>query len=348
MKVEQREFGKVENNSITAYTITNEKGLSVTCLDYGCIITEILAPDRSGKAENVVLGFDSMEDYLEWSPYFGAVVGRVAGRIKGGSFELDGKEYTLDQNENGNHLHGGEKGFSHVLWKAEPFTKEQSAGVRFSFLSPDGDEGYPGNLAVQVIYELTAENELIISYEGESDQKTILNLTNHSYFNLSGEIRRDCKNHVLTLNSDRFLELDGQLLPTGRSLEVEGTPFDFRKGREIIDGVGSEHPQNLLAGHGYDHPFLFEQGESGNAALLDRESGRVLVVETDQPCVVVYTSNQLSGPFTIRGAETRPYLGVCLETQGLPDAIHHPEFPSIILEKNSKYRTITKYTFGVQ
>ena len=348
MEVVQREFGKVENKSITSYTITNGKGMSVTCLDYGCIITEILAPDRSGKAENVVLGFDNIEDYLDWSPYFGAVVGRVAGRIKGGRFELDGKEYTLAQNENGNHLHGGEKGFSHVLWKGEPFTNEHAAGVRFSYISPDGEEGYPGKLAVQVTYELTAENEWIISYEGESDLKTIVNLTNHTYFNLSGGIQRDCKNHVLTLNSNRFLELDDQLLPTGRSLEAEGTPFDFRAGREIKDGVESEHPQNLLAGHGYDHPFLFEQGSKGKAILEDNESGRVLIVETDQPCAVVYTSNQLAGPFKIRGVEARPYLGVCLETQGLPDAIHHPEFPSIILEKGSKYRTLTKYTFCVQ
>jgi aldose 1-epimerase len=348
MEVVEREFGNVENKSITAYTITNRKGMSVTCLDYGCIITEILAPDRSGKAENVVLGFDNIEDYLNWSPYFGAVVGRVAGRIKGGRFELDGKEYTLAQNENGNHLHGGEKGFSNVLWKGEPFTNEHAAGVRFSYTSPDGDEGYPGQLAIQVTYELTDENELMIAYEGQSDQKTILNVTNHTYFNLSGEIRRDCRNHVLTLSSDRFLELDDQLLPTGRELKPEGTPFDFRSGREINDGVESEHPQNILAGHGYDHPFIFEKGTKGKAILEDNESGRVLIAETDQPCAVVYTSNQLTGPFKIQGVKARPYLGVCLETQGLPDAIHHPEFPSIILEKDSKYRTMTKYTFRVQ
>lgn len=348
MDISKASFGILDGQEVKAYTLTNDSGMSVTCLNYGCIITKMLVPDGNGNAENVVLGFDTMEDYLRYSPYFGAVVGRVAGRIKGAAFELDGEVIQLNANENGNHLHGGVKGLSHVIWETEDFQDEAGIGIVFTHQSPDGEEGYPGQLNVKVTYLLTNKNELKVSYEAQSDQKTIVNLTNHSYFNLSGNLKTDILNHRLTMNSEGILELDEQLLPTGTVLDVTNTAFDFREGRLIKDGTISMHPQNVLAGRGYDHPFVLNGEGERVIILVDQESGRTLRVETDQPSVVVYTSNQLEGDFHISGVQARKYLGVCLETQGYPDAIHHPNFPSIVLDKDEVYRSTTTYQFSAR
>ncbi|WP_462413094.1 aldose epimerase family protein [Neobacillus sp. Marseille-QA0830] len=349
MKIDNQVFGQYDGQPVIEYSLTNDSGMTVSCLNFGCVITKILAPDREGNVENVVLGFDNMEDYLKWSPYFGAVVGRVAGRIQGASFELEGKTYHLTLNEGENHLHGGKKGFNSVIWQAEPIQDEQAVGVQFSYRSAAGEEGYPGNLETTVTYWLNNDNEFKISYEARTDAQTLVNLTNHSYFNLSGNNKRDVLEHKLQLDNDRFVELGPDLIPTGSLLNTNGTPFDFREGRLIKDGIESEHPQNLLAGNGYDHPMVFsKQGENNKILLSDAKSGRALEAATDQPCVVVYTTNQLEGPFTISGVPAGKYLGVCLETQGLPDAIHHPEFPSVVLKPDEVYHQVTTYRFFVQ
>jgi aldose 1-epimerase len=345
MKVVKQKFGVLENQEISSYSLKNDSGMEVTCIDYGCIITEIVMPDTNGERENIVLGFDTIEEYKQHSPYFGCVVGRVAGRIKGGQFELDGQPYYLEKNENGNHLHGGSKGFSNKVWEAKVLEENNGAGVRFSLKSPDGEAGYPGSLDVKVTYLLNNENEFEITYEATTDRKTLLNLTNHTYFNLSGKAKRDILDHTLSLPSSSFLELNQELLPTGEILPVEGTPFDFKRGRSIRDGMVSEHSQNLLAGEGYDHPFLLDQ--EGDIELSDQETGRKVTIQTDQPSVVVYSGNQLVGDFSIWGMPARKYLGICLETQGLPDSIHHPHFPSCILEKGETYLSRTKYKFTV-
>ncbi|MFC4801266.1 aldose epimerase family protein [Neobacillus sp. GCM10023253] len=345
MKVVKEEFGRLLDQPISAYTLKNDNGIEITCLDYGCIISAIKAPDRNGHIENIVLGFDQLDDYLKWSPYFGAVIGRVAGRIKGAQFELNSKTYVLSNNENRNHLHGGERGFHNVCWKTKMIQSEGTVGVQFSYFSPDAEEGYPGNLHVNVSYLLTNQNELVISYHGTTDEDTLLNLTNHSYFNLSGNMKRDILEHFLKLNSSSFLELDSEFIPTGTILNVDRTPFDFRNGRALKEGVLSSHLQNKLVGTGYDHPFILNDNHP--IYLMDYESGRCLTVATDQAAVVLYTGNQIPSGFSIQGVKSRKYLGVCLETQGLPDAIHHSHFPSIVLKKGDEYHAKTTYTFSV-
>ncbi|CAH2715829.1 Aldose 1-epimerase [Neobacillus rhizosphaerae] len=345
MKIQDRIFGMYAGESITEYTLVNDSGMTVSCLNYGCVITKIIVPDRAGTFENVVLGFEGFDEYLQWSPYFGAVVGRVAGRIKGASFELDGKEYRLAANEAPTHLHGGEKGFSSVIWRTEKLEEDNAVGVKFFYHSLDGEEGYPGHLDTIVTYLLTNENELSMIFEGKTDQKTLVNLTNHSYFNLSGNLKRDCSEHKLQLDSDRFLELGPDFIPTGKMSDPTNTPFDFQRARRLKDGINSSHSQNELVGHGYDHPLIFTKKGENTIVLSDEESGRMLEVTTNQPCVVLYTSNQLEGPFSISGVPARNYLGVCLETQGLPDAIHHSAFPTVILNPEEVYYSTTKYRF---
>ncbi|CRK81305.1 aldose epimerase family protein [Neobacillus massiliamazoniensis] len=347
MRITHEPFGEWDGQLVTAYTMVNDHGMSVTSLDYGCIITSVLTPDKNGKIENIVLGFDTIEEYREHSPYFGAVVGRVAGRIKNAEFELDQKTYQLAANDNSNHLHGGVQGFDKVIWKTEMVKHEDWVRLEFTYLSKDGEEGYPGNLQTKVTYTLTNENELQIAYRGESDKRTLLNVTNHSYFNLSGNVKRDILGHQLTLKSSSFVELGDDLIPTGQILPVENTPFDFQSGRKIKDGATSEHSQNILVGNGYDHPFLLTENNRNEIILVDDESGRMLTVETVQPAVVLYTANQLGDHFSMRGVQSRNYLGLCLETQGVPDSIHHPHFPPSILEKGELYQSTTKYKFSV-
>lgn len=347
MKVIQKPFGQINHQAVNQYTLVNDHGIEVSFINYGCIITKIITPDQEGIYENIVLGYETLNEYVKGNNFFGAIVGRVAGRIKGGSFELDGRTYTLAKNENNNHLHGGNKGFDQVIWNASVIENDEKTAVKFSYINPDGEEGYPGNLEVSVIYSLNNNNELVIQYHGFSDQDTLFNMTNHSYFNLSGNIKRDILNHSLKIKSDQFLELNQELLPTGNLLDVKGTAFDFTSERTIKTGVDSVHPQNKLAGNGYDHPFLLNTQHDDEIVLQDLESGRTLTIETDEVGVVVYSGNQLEPGSQILGVPSRKYLGICLETQGLPDAIHHPQFPSWILEKGKEYTSETKYIFGV-
>ncbi len=344
MNVTKERFGMVDHQEVTLFTLTNDQGMVVSVMNYGCTITKIIVPDKNGTFENVVLGFDELEGYLEHSPFFGAICGRVAGRIGKGQFELNGKNYTLAKNDGENHLHGGLKGFDKVLWDAE--INEEELAIHFSRTSPDGEEGYPGNLEMKVTYQLTNENELIITYRGISDEDTLVNVTNHSYFNLSGDLKNDVLDHVLQVKSDAFLELGDDLIPTGKYLDVEGTPFDLREGRKIQDGVNSSYHQNVIVGNGYDHPFLLNSNYQQEVVLSEPTSGRTLIVETNEPAVVIYSGNMLQDNIQVYGVRSCKHLGICLETQGPPDAIHHEHFPTMILKKGEDYLRTTKYTFS--
>ncbi|MGD7009988.1 aldose epimerase family protein [Metabacillus sp. 84] len=343
MKVEKSVFGHLNNRPVYRYTMQNSSGMEVTCIEYGCAITRILVPDRNGALENVVLGCSQLEDYISKVPYFGAIVGRVGGRIRNGELPVGDETFSITKNQEGNHLHGGEKGLTHRVWSSS----QTESGVEFYCESPDGEEGFPGNLKLKVCYELTEENELILTYYGESDRDTVLNMTNHTYFNLSGSLKDSVLSHQLTLPSAHFLELNDHSLPTGRALETEGTVFDFRNGRVLADGIHSGHEQICLAGGGYDHPFLLDEGKE--MVLYEKNSGRLLRAVTDQPAVIVYTSNSMGNDIVLQeGKRAEKHMAVCLETQMPPDAVHHETFPSIVLISGEEYRAQTKWAFSAE
>lgn len=347
MLISKRLFGEVDGERVYEYTLKNENGIEISCLNYGCAITKIITPDDKGNYENIVLGFQDIDAYQANPPYLGVVVGRVAGRIQDAQFQLEGKTYTLASNNGQHHIHGGLQGFNKVMWDAEVAEKEQEAVIAFSYTSLDGEEGYPGTLAVKVTYTLNENNEFTIHYHGQTDKATLFNPTNHTYFNLSGNVKHDISEHCLKIDSSRFLELTPQLMPTGNFLDVKDTVFDFRAGRKIIEGIQSTDPQNIIAGGGYDHPFVLDSNHNKEIVLHDEESGRSLVVETDAVSVVLYTGSQLPTNLNVNGTQSRPFLGLCFETQGLPDAIHHSNFPSCILKKDQTFSAVTKYTFSV-
>lgn len=348
MEVTQKVFGHKDNQEIILYTVKNDQGFQLSCMNYGCIITEMLVPDRDGKLEDVVLGFDTFNEYENNPHYFGAMVGRFAGRIKEGAFTIGETAYQVAKNSNGQHLHGGPKGFHSVVWDSAVTKNEEEAIIEFTYFSPDGEEGFPGNLSMTVRYILkNGSNQLTISYSGKSDKDTLLNVTNHSYFNLSGNFKRTILDHELTMSSDQYLELDRALLPTGTLVSVdEDELFDFRNGRSIRAATTAEHPQAQLAGNGYDHPFMLNSDEQPAIELADRESGRKLQVETTEPAVVLYTGNGVGGPYSIKGTEAQEYLGLCLETQGPPDSVRHPHFSSAILKADEEFKSETTYTFS--
>jgi aldose 1-epimerase len=347
MLISKRLFGEENEKKVYEYTLKNANGIEVSCLNYGCAITKMIAPDSRGNYENIVLGFQDAVAYQENPIYAGAVVGRVAGRIRGAQFELEGKTYKLASNDGSNHLHGGVKGLQNAVWDVETVEEEDKGIITFSYTSLDGEDGYPGTLTMKVTYTLTNGNEFIIHYQGQTDKTTLFNPTNHTYFNLSGNLKRDIREHRLQIDSSRFLELTAELLPTGSLLNVDNTVFDFRKGRKIIEGIQSDYVQNKIVGQGYDHPFVLDSNYNGEIVLSDEESGRRLVIETDTVGVVLYTGNCIPDNLDISGVKSRPYLGLCLETQGLPDSIHHANFPSCILKKDHNFSSVTKYTFGV-
>ncbi len=347
MSISKRLFGMVNEQEVYEYTLKNDNGIEISCLNYGCVITKINVPDRRGIYENIVIGFEELAVYQNNPLYAGAVVGRVAGRIQGAQFDLEGKAYTLPSNDGPNNLHSGPNGFHTVIWDAVIADQKEEDAITFSYTSLDGDGGYPGTLTTKVTYTLNNKNELNIHYQGQSDKTTLFNPTNHSYFNLSGNFKKDISQHNLKINSSQFVELTPQLLPTGNLLEVKDTVFDFRAGRKIIEGINSADIQNIIAGRGYDHPFVLDRSDNGKIVLQDEESGRILTIETDAAGVVLYTGNHIPTDLDIYGIQSRPYLGLCLETQGLPDSIHHSNFPSTILPKDQIFTTRTQYTFSV-
>jgi aldose 1-epimerase len=346
-KVDKTMFGKLDDGTpVEIFTLTNSHGSVAKVITYGATLTELWVPDRAGKTADVVLGFDQLQGYLENKPWFGATVGRVANRIAKGKFTLDGKEYSLEINDPPNSLHSGKHDLSHVVWKGEAIKELRGAAVRFSYNSLDGDEGFPGNLSVSVTYTLTDANQLKLNYRATTDKDTPVNLTNHSYFNLSGA--KDILAHVLYLNADRYTPVDSTLIPTGEIASVKDTPLDFTQpiaiGARIADIKGSTM--------GYDHNFVVN-GEMGKlriaARVSDPESGREMEVWTSEPGIQFYSGNHLDGSLTgKRGVVYNPRSGLALETQHFPDSVNQPSFPSVILHPGSVYQTETIYKFLVK
>lgn len=339
-----RIFGHLpDGRPVTEYTLTSASGMRARILDYGGIIRELLVPDRWGNPADVVLGFDALEPYVQRHPYFGAIVGRYAGRIANGRFSIDGSEITLATNKGGNHLHGGVEGFDRAVWSAS--IAEGQSRLTLSHVSPDGDEGYPGTLSVEVTYTLT-EDALQIVYTAATDKPTIVNLTQHSYFNLAGQDSGDVLGHGLRVEADSILEVDEASIPTGRQLPVSNTPFDFRLAKPIGRDIDAGHPQLEIA-KGYDHTFVLA-GESREPAveLVEPVSGRRLEVYTTQPGVQVYTANYLDGSIEGKGGQVyRKHAGIALETQHFPDSPNHPAFPSTVLRPGETFESRTVYRF---
>jgi aldose 1-epimerase len=337
--------------TVDLYTLTNSYGIEVRAMTYGGILVSLRVPDKNGKREDVVLGFDNLEGYLDNKPHFGGIIGRYANRIANAKFTLDGAEYRLARNDGPNSLHGGVKGFDAVLWEAAPFQNKTGAGVVLTYISKDGEEGYPGNLNTQVTYTLTNNNELIIAYEATTDKATPLNFTQHSYFNLAGEGNGDILGHELTLHADDFTPVDKYLIPTGEVRSVKGTPLDFTRPATIGIHINDEYEQLVLA-HGYDQNFVVN-GKAGELRLAarvhERISGRVLEVYTTEPGIQFYSGNFLDG--TIVGKHGHAYKkreGFALETQHFPDSPNHPQFPSTILRPGQTFHSRTIYRFSVE
>ncbi|MCT4595893.1 MAG: galactose mutarotase [Anaeromicrobium sp.] len=346
MELVKSYFGKTnKGETVYEYTIENSSGFKVTILNYGGIITEILAPDRNNKYENVVLGFDNIKDYEEKSPYFGSIVGRTAGRISGGKFTIDEKEYNLAKNNGNNNLHGGIRAFDKVIWNVEEIIKKDHISLVLSHESKHLEEGYPGNLKVRIIYTVDEENTLKVNYEATTDRKTIINLTNHSYFNLSGNLREDILNHKLTIKADKYVRVNEEIIPTGELVDLCKGAFDFREGKRVGNNIHDDNHDLKICG-GYDHPFVFNQEEGYRALLEDEKSGRSLEIHTDQPVAVLYTGNLIDDTITLReGILGKKHLGLCIETQDYPDHINQPNFPSTFYTPENEYRAYTIYKF---
>ncbi len=340
-------------DSATLFTLTNAAGTEVQISNFGGVIVALKVPDRNDSLADVVLGFNALEPYFEDSPYFGALIGRYGNRIAQGKFTLDGEEYTLAQNNMGNHLHGGLRGFDKVLWQAEPTTGDSSSiGLELRYRSPDGEEGYPGTLDVTVIYTLTNNNELRIDYRATTDAPTVVNLTNHSYFNLTGRGGSSILNHEVMINADRFVPVDSTLIPTGELAGVADTPFDFREPTTIGARIEAEH-QQLDYGIGYDHCWVLNQEEPNEltlaATVFEPSSGRFMEVHTTEPGVQFYSGNFLDGTLTGKGgAVYEQRTGFCLETEHFPDSPNQPDFPSTELRPGETYQTTTVYKFSAR
>ena len=346
-KLMKQEFGKTPDGAaVYIFTLKNAKGMEARITNYGGIVVSLAVPDKSGKSSDVVLGYDNLEGYIRNNPYFGAIIGRYGNRIAKGRFKLDGHEYKLAVNNGPNSLHGGIRGFDKVVWDVR---RAEDNALELHYLSKDGEEGYPGNLDVTVTYTLTDNNELKIDYAATTDKPTVLNLTNHSYFNLSGQGNGDILGEEMMINADRFTPVDAGLIPTGELRSVAGTPLDFRKPVAIGARINSDDEQIRLGG-GYDHNFVLNRSGAGlslAARVRDPKSGRVMEVLTTQPGVQFYTGNFLDG--TIKGKQGKVYgkrSAFCLETQHFPDSPNQPSFPSVVLTPGAKYATTTVYKFS--
>ncbi|WP_397447690.1 aldose epimerase family protein [Polaribacter sp. R77954] len=343
-------FGTTRDNvSVKSFTLKNEKGMEVSIITYGGIITSLKVPNKKGVSEDVVLGYNSLTDYEKSSPYFGALIGRYGNRIANGKFSIDGKEYSLKTNNDSNHLHGGVKGFDKVVWSAEVL-KEKGA-LKLSYVSKDMEEGYPGNLHTEVIYTLTNDNTLVVDYKATTDKKTIVNLTQHSYFNLSGDFSKPILDHIVTINADKFVPVDKNLIPTGKLKDVANTPFDFRQPKTIGQEINAENEQ-LKRGLGYDHCWVLNDQNKGFrfiSSAYEPNSGRLLEVFSSEPGVQLYTGNFLDGTLPNKQDGTYAHrTGFCLETQHYPDSPNQKEFPSTILKPEDVYLTKTSFKFSVK
>ena len=346
--VKRGPFGTMpDGKPVEQFTLANAHGVELKAITYGGIITSLRVPDRTGKVDDIVLGFDSLDGYLKNDPFFGAIIGRYGNRIGKAQFTLDRQTYKLASNNGPNHLHGGNRGFDKVLWTAEPVAG--SNAIAFTRTSPDGEEGYPGNLRVRVTYTLTDNNELVVEYRATTDKATPVNLTQHSYFNLAGQASGDILGHQLMLNADRYTPVDDTLIPTGELAPVASTPFDFRQPAAIGARINNDHPQ-LKAGKGYDHNWVLNPGTGLRLAarVSEPKTGRTLEVSTTEPGIQFYAGNFLDGTLTGKGGAVYKHrTGFCLETQHYPDSPNKPKFPSTTLRPGGEYRTRTVFTFGV-
>ncbi|MBQ2767990.1 MAG: galactose mutarotase [Clostridia bacterium] len=336
-----------DGREVGAYTLCNQKGMRVKITAYGGALMQIFAPDREGRFRDILCGYDSLDDYRQAGGYQGALIGRWGNRIGGARFTLDGVEYVLGANEDGrNLLHGGHHGFNEKLWTAE--MRENS--LVLSTLSPHGEEGFPGELRVSVTYTLTEDNQLILDYDAVTDQKTVINLTNHAYFNLGGYASGTVFDHELWLDADSYLETDEMLIPTGRMIPVEGTPFDFRTAKPIGRDIAVDH-RDLHIGGGYDHCFNLVGGKQTKPVLRGElyhpASGRLMQILTDQPCIQLYTGNVMTEPVPFKGGyPQQKHHALCLETQTMPDSMHHANFTDATLSPGQRYGTRTIYAFS--
>lgn len=348
--VKQQPFGAKDGRPITLYTLTNSHGVEVRAMNYGGIIVSIRVPDRKGQLADVVLGHDTAEGYMPNPPYIGAIVGRYANRVANGTFTLDGKTYTLPKNDGPNTLHGGTtRTFDKVMWDGERL--KGKTGVAFTYVSKDGEEGFPGNLKIRVAYTLNDANELTVDYEATTDKATPINVSQHSYFNLAGEGTSDILNHEIMINADRFTPVDKNLIPTGELRPVKGTPLDFTTSTKVGARIDDNYDQ-LVLGHGYDHNFVVNRKGEGMvlaARVYEPTTGRVLEVSTTQPGVQFYTGNFLDG--TVTGKQGHVYkrrYGFCLETQHFPDSPNHPDFPTTILRPDERFHQQTVFKFSAK
>ncbi|MGA1980608.1 MAG: aldose epimerase family protein [Sedimentisphaerales bacterium] len=352
MSIKKQAFGKTaDGQNVDLYILTNTNGLKAKIMTYGGILTSLQVPDRNGNFADIVLGCDSLDEYIKGTPYFGAIVGRYANRIAKGKFTLDGVEYTLAVNSSPNHIHGGIKGFSMVVWNAEQMHTDEGPALKLTYRSYDGEEGYPGNLSCMVSYTLTNNNELKISYEAKTDKATVINLTHHSYFNLGGHNSGDVLGHELQIFADNFTPTDKDLIPTGEIKPVKGTPLDFTK----PTAIGSRIKQ---VGAGYDHNYVLNSSppscflkKAGGLALAasayEPKSGRVMEIFTTEPGVQFYTGNFLNNKGK-EGAFYGKHTGFCLETEHFPDSPNKPGFPSVVLKPGEKYTQLTVHKFSAR
>lgn len=342
MQINKTSFGHIEDTEVYLYTLTNKHGMIVRISNYGGIVTSIVVPDKKGKFDDVVLGYDNLDGYLKDTPYFGAIVGRYANRIAKGKFTLDNIEYSLVTNNGPNHLHGGIKAFDKVIWNAETYQDSSWAALVLHYISEDGEEGYPGNLDVIVKYTLTNDNELKIDYKATTDKPTPINLTHHSYFNLAGSVDLDILEHTLWINAKKYIIVDETLIPTGELRDVEG-PMDFRSPKKIGAQI-AEVPG------GYDHTYVLKKQDklAVVATLTDSLSGRIIDVYTSEPGMQFYTGNFLDGTIIGKnGIAYKKHYGLCLETQHFPDSPNQIDFPNTILQPGEMYKQQTVYRFGL-
>jgi aldose 1-epimerase len=344
-------FGQTpEGQPVDIYTLQNRNGMEARIMTYGGIVVSLKTPDKSGKFDDVVLGYDTLDAYIKRNPYFGALVGRYGNRIAKGKFSLNGKTYSLATNNNGvNHLHGGVKGFDKVVWTAKPLETTNGPALQLHYLSKDGEEGFPGNLSVTATYTLTHDDALRLDFEATTDKDTICNLTNHSYFNFRG--KDDVLDYLVQINADKFIPTDATLIPTGEQRPVAGTPFDFRKPTAIGTRINSPDEQLQFA-RGYDHTWVFNKprGELGLVArAMDKVSGRCLEVFTTEPGTQFYTGNFLDGTITGKGGRVyHQRHGICFEPHHFPDSPNHPNFPSVELKPGQVYKNTILYKFSVE
>lgn len=351
--ITKTQFGIMPDSTVVEkYTLKNNNGVEMEVITFGGRITSLKVPNKYGKFENVVLGFNNLEDYLRPDdPYFGALIGRYGNRIAKGKFSLNGDEYTLAINNGANHLHGGVIGFDRVIWEVTPMESENGPSLKLKYLSKDGEEGYPGNLKVTVVYTLTDENTLEVSYEATTDKTTIVNLTQHAYFNLSGDFSKPILDHEITINADNYVPVDDNLIPTGELSDVTNTPFDFRTAKSIGRDIENKNDQ-LVKGKGFDHCWVLNEQNKGirwAASAFQTESGRLLEIYTDEPGIQFYTGNFLDGTLPMPNGGTYSHrTGFCLETQHYPDSPNQKDFPSVVLNPGETYKSKTIFKFLVK